>query len=174
MSQLTGTVKVDISGEMTFAAAMNITATQQNRRKVLWEIAERNSKALPRISVELDQSDYLSVVAEDPFGRIVRTKGISPLNVTYKMIALRFTSKPGITPKTVDLTLWLDGLEVARISGPCDLSCNPELIDQSIGASLSGKDPATFMVYSLFCIDRIPDPSEMAMLDKWMMTLPQS
>lgn len=164
MSQLVGNVKeLDLSNGYTLCMVVEIRATLQNRRKVIYEYADKSKKSI--LKIQLNELDFLSLIIHDSEGSSLETKLISPNKfAAYYInrpcsanaerpvfIAIRISpilEKEDCEGGDVNIDIFIDDKKEASTKGYLNLEKYYDCFS-SMGSALDGSDAATIRIGEL-------------------------
>lgn len=170
MSQLIGDMNLNLANGFTFCMVGEISATLQNRRKVIFEVAKKTDLK-PIITIQLDNQDFLEILVYDESGQSIKTTSVSP-NKFATFYINRARQKGGerpiflvvrMTAPVVDASNNNASIGVEVLVDNKSISCTTitgnfqwknEEASHSIGAAVTGSDPATFILANLMILNR--------------------
>ncbi|WP_396593399.1 hypothetical protein [Brevundimonas sp. R86498] len=168
MSQLLGKIgPLDLGRGLVWSSVLVIRATGQSRRKVLFEIGSFERRT-PRLTLQLDLFDNLSLVIADRDGRSFQTSPATPAQYNAGFpVVLQFEIVPR-EPSAFRARLIINGRPMEAVEFEGDLAGEFPEPQQSMGAALDGSDPGTFTVADVILTAPLPD-EKMAELQSWLM-----
>jgi hypothetical protein len=186
MSQLVSNKRdLDLRNGYTFCMVVEITATLQNRRKIIYEIADNSKK--PILTIQLNELDYLSVVIHDLKGNSLETSLISPnkfaayyvnrprskeseraVFIVIRISPIKTQSKE---EANVNIDIFIDERKEVSTKGYLNLEKFYDC-SSSLGATGDGFEPSTFTLGELIEVERSIEDEELFQLssyahDKW-------